>query len=306
MKVFRLLGVACAVSAVFTACEPFEDTSWINNSYVYLDWKHANPETGMRPVELDSLKVFYYSQTDQLPDFSFPMTENIGQFDVRTNCYDIVVTHPSPYFVRDTKFRTTTIELPTRINHKAEVVITENPKDMIYLGVSAGTQVDWEGRRNVYVTMRRMLKELNFVVNIIDYEELMVPCTVDISGMASRMKVWNRQYDDETEAIQIFNIHKQGRHMNTEKCLTTFKGKVLSLGTVGRNILYFTFQDAKGRERVGKYDLTPYLADWNTDEVTVRMTIDATTDTVTLEGYEQGDTSDFVFDMNYYLTGGGK
>jgi hypothetical protein len=73
------------------------------------------------------------------------------------------------------------------------------------------------------------------------------------------------------------------------------------LGTVGRNILYFTYVDSNGRERVGKYDLTPYLTDWNTEEVTIRIIIDATTDSVTLEGYEKGDTSDFVFDMNDYL-----
>lgn len=304
MKAFKLLGMACAVAATFAACQPFEDTSWVNNSYVYLDWKHANPETGMRPIELDSLKVFYFSQSDQLPDFTFPMTENVGQFDVRTNCYDVVVTHPSPYFVRDTRFRTMTIELPTRVNHKAEVVVSENPKDMIYLGYSAGTQVDWEVRRNVNVTMKRMLKELNFVVNIIDWEELMAPCIVDISGMASRMKVWNQQFDDETEAVQIFQINKQGRHMNTEKCLTTFKGKVYCLGIVGRNIMYFTYQDSNGRERVGKYDLTPYLADWNTDEVTVRITIDATDNSVKLEGYDQGDTSDFIYDTDDFMNGG--
>ena len=91
--------------------------------------------------------------------------------------------------------------------------------------------------------------------------------------------------------------------MNTEKCLTTFKGKVLCLGTVGRNILYFTYTDADGRERMGKYDLTPYLSDWTTDEVTIRINIDATDNSVELEGYEMGDTSDFVFDMDDFLQG---
>ena len=303
MKGLKLLGAFFTVTAAFASCEPFDDTSWINNSYVYLDWKYANPETSMRPAELDSLQVFYYSQSDGLPDFTFPMEENIGQFDVITNCYDIVVTHPSPYFYRNQKFKTSSIKLPTRINHKAEVVVAENPDEMIYLGTMPGTMVNWEVRRNVYVTMTRILKELNFVVNIIDREELMVPCTVDLSGMATRMKVWNREYDTETEAIQIFQLTKQGRHMNTEKCLTTFKGKVLCLGTIGRNILYFTYVDADGRERMDKYDLTPYLTDWSTEEVTIRINIDATQGTIDLEGFEMGDTSDFIFDMDDYLTG---
>lgn len=303
MKGLKLFGTYLAMAAAFTACGPFDDTSWINNSYVYLDWQYANPETAMRPVELDSLQVFYYSQSDNLPDFVFPMEENVGQFDVRTNVYDIVVTHPSPYFDRNRKFKTSTIKLPTRINHKAEVVVSDNPEEMIYLGIMPGTQVNWEVRRNVYITMSRMLKELNFVVNIIDREELMLPCTVDISGMATQMKIWNREFDDETEAVQVFQLSKSGRHMNTEKCLTTFKGKVLCLGTVGRNILYFTYTDADGRERMGKYDLTPYLSDWTTDEVTIRINIDATDNSVELEGYEMGDTSDFVFDMDDFLQG---
>lgn len=303
MKILKMLGLTWAVAAVVSACEPFEDTSWINNSFVYLDWKYANPETSMRPVELDSLQVFYYSQADNLPDFVFPMDENIGQFDVRTNYYDIVVTHPSPYFFRNEKFKTSTIKLPTRVNHKAEVVIAENPKDMIYLGIMPGTHVNWNVRRNVYVTMSRMLKELNFVVTIADREELVEQCTVDLSGMASKMKVWNREYDNDTEAVQIFKLNKQGRHLNTSKCLTTYKGKVLCLGTVGRNILYFTYVDADGRERLGKYDLTPYFTDWTTDEVTIRIHIDATTGEVDMEGYEQGDTTDFVFDVEDYLGG---
>lgn len=303
MKGLKLMGALCAVASMFTACEPFNDASWINNSYVYLDWKYANPETAMRPVELDSLQVFYYSQSDNLPDFSFPMKENVGQFDVRTNYYDIVVTHPSPYFSRNEKFKTSSIKLPTRINHKAEVVVSQNPEEMIYLGAMAGIQVNWEVRRNVYVTMTRMLKELNFVVNIIDSDELMVPCTVDLSGMATQMKIWNHEYDSETEAVQVFQLTKHGRHMNTEKCQTTFKGKVLCLGTIGRNILYFTYVDAKGRERVSKYDLTPYLTNWTTDEVTIRININALDDSVSLEGYEQGDTSDFIFDMDDFLEG---
>ena len=303
MKILKMLGLTWAVAAVVSACEPFEDTSWINNSFVYLDWKYANPETSMRPVELDSLQVFYYSQADNLPDFVFPMDENIGQFDVRTNYYDIVVTHPSPYFFRNEKFKTSTIKLPTRVNHKAEVVIAENPKDMIYLGIMPGTHVNWNVRRNVYVTMSRMLKELNFVVTIADREELVEQCTVDLSGMASKMKVWNREYDNDTEAVQIFKLNKQGRHLNTSKCLTTYKGKVLCLGTVGRNILYFTYVDADGRERLGKYDLTPYFTDWTTDEVTIRIHIDATTGEVDMEGYEQGDTTDLVFDVEDYLGG---
>ena len=302
MKILKLLGLTWA-AGLLTACEPFEDTSWVNNSYVYLDWKYANPETSMRPVELDSLQVFYYSQSDNFPDFMFPMEENVGQFDVRTNVYDIVVTHPSPYFSRNEKFRTSTVKLPTRVNHKAEVVVSENPQDMIYLGVMAGTQVNWNVRRNVYVTMSRMLKELNFLVTIADKEELIMPCTVDLSGMATQMKVWNREYDTETEAIQIFQLSKQGRHMNTGKCLTTYKGKVLCLGAVGRNILYFTYVNADGIECTGKYDLTSYLADWTTDEVTIRINIDATTGQVDLQGYEKGDTTDFIFDMDEFLGG---
>ena len=51
-----------------------------------------------------------------------------------------------------------------------------------------------------------------------------------------------------------------------------------------------------------KYDLTPYLTDWTTEEVTIRINIDATQGTIDLEGFEMGDTSDFIFDMDDYLT----
>ena len=104
-KAIKFLLSTAGVCGLITACEPLEDSSWVNNSHVFIDWKNANPETGMRPIELDSLEVFYYSQSDNLPDFRYPMDKNVGEFEVRTNCYDVVVTHPSPYYHRDEKFR---------------------------------------------------------------------------------------------------------------------------------------------------------------------------------------------------------
>lgn len=294
-KVFRFWISAVAASAVMTACEPLDDTSWVNNSHVYLDWKNANQETGMRPVELDSLQVFYYSQSDNLPDFCYPMNKNMGEFEVRTNCYDVLVTHPSPYYFRNERFRSMTLKLPTRINYKAENVITENPTEMIYAGVMSNVMVDWDVRRNIYISMARMLKKVNFMVTVIDQEELLHPVTIDLSGMASQKKVWDGTCDIETEAIQIFDLAKNGRYLNTERYSTIYKGHVFCLGTVGRNVLYLTYYNAAGEKKLLKYDLTSYLTNWTTEEVTIRITIDATTDKLVLEGYELGDTTEHYF-----------
>lgn len=293
----RLWLTAWVAATIFSACEPLEDTSWVNNSHIFLDWKNANPETGMRPVELDSLQVFYYSQSDNLPDFNYSMDNNIGEFEVRTNCYDVVVTHPSPYYHRSEKFRSMTVKLPTRINHKAETIISENPTEMIYAGIMPGVMVDWDVRRNIYVNMTRLLKKINFLVTITDTDELLLPVTVDLSGLASQKKVWDGVCDKETEAIQIFDLIKHGRFLNTEKYLTAYKGYALCLGAVGRNILYLTYYDAAGRKKVGKYDLTSYLTNWNTEEVTIRINIDATDNNVTLEGWEFGDTTEHIFEF---------
>lgn len=297
MKNFRRWCTILLAAAAVTGCKPLEDDSWVNNSHVYLDWKYANDETGLRPVELDSLSVFYYSQTDNLPDFKFPMDQNIGEFEVKTNCYDVVVTHASPFYSRNERFKSTTIKLPTRINHKAERVVSQNPDEMMYIGIIPAVMVDWDVRRNIYVSMARALKKINFVVTITDVEELLQPCTVDMSGMATEKKIWNGECDKDTEAIQIFTLNKHGRFLNTEKYMTAYKGSVYCLGAVGRNILYLTYYDAGGYERVGKYDLTPYLTNWNTEEVTLRINIDATTNEVSLQGYELGDTTEHIFNF---------
>lgn len=296
-KAIKFLLSTAGVCGLITACEPLEDSSWVNNSHVFIDWKNANPETGMRPIELDSLEVFYYSQSDNLPDFRYPMDKNVGEFEVRTNCYDVVVTHPSPYYHRDEKFRSMTIKLPTRVNHKAETIISESPSEMIYAGIMAGVMVDWDVRRNIYINMTRLLKKINFVVTITDVDELLMPVTVDLSGLASQKKIWDGVCDKETEAIQVFDLNKHGRYLNTEKYITAYKGYTLCLGAVGRNILYLTYYDAAGKKKVGKYDLTSYFTNWSTEEVTVRINIDATDDSVTLEGWEMGDTTDYIFNF---------
>lgn len=301
MKAFRFLFAAVAASALLAGCKPFEDTSWVENSHVKLDWRYADPETGMRPVDIDSLYVRYYSTSDETPDAQFPMPRNDGSFVVPTDYYDVLVTHPSPYFKRMERFKSATIKLPTRINHKAEVVITENPEDMIYTGVMPTVYVNADQQHSIFVSMQRILKKINFVVLITDVDELLYPCTVDIAGMASEMKLSSGECRGESEAVQIFRLFKRGRFLNTEKCLTAYTGSVLSLGTVGRNVLYFTYTDAAGAERTGKYDLTSYLANWDTQEVTIRISIDATSDEVSLDGWDEGNTTDYIFDMEDYI-----
>ena len=81
-----------------------------------------------------------------------------------------------------------TVKLPTRINHKAENIISENPTEMIYAGIMPGVMVDWDVRRNIYVNMTRLLKKINFLVTITDVDELLLPVTVDLSGLASQKK----------------------------------------------------------------------------------------------------------------------
>ena len=73
-------------------------------------------------------------------------------------------------------------------------------------------------------------------------------------------------------------------------------GKMPVTAATVRNDLV-SYYDAAGKKKVGKYDLTSYFTNWSTEEVTVRINIDATDDSVTLEGWEMGDTTDYIFNF---------
>lgn len=297
------IWMAIALATITVACEPLEDTSWIHNSHVQLIWPGEEGVDGQRPVEVDSFFVHYYSQTGEQENKTCHIMGNKGEYDIKTDCYDVLVTHNHPYLNREQRFKTSAIVLPTTVNEQAEIVVTSNPQEMIYAGVVRGSYVHFDYRSTIYVNMKRMFKKMNFLVTISDSLELQKKCTVDISGMTSKRWLWSGVQDEESQCLQIFDLVKNGRHLNTDKCLTSYKGSVLCLGTTGRNILHFYYTDAKGQERVAKYELTSYLADWNTEEVTVRININADNQDVFLEGWDEGDTTDFIFGLDYENNG---
>ena len=278
--------------ALLYACEPLEDGHWTLNSTIELEWQEEGktfPE-GVKDVSLN-----YYPQDELNNPHTFTMTTNRMAVDVPTDKYNILALQENNFMGKTNRFDYMTIELPTYINEQAEKIISENPQKMIWAGKLKGVELDFEQRTWHTITMEKVLKKLNFVVRIADTDELKEKCTVDIAGMVTKLKLHNNEFDEESEAVQIFDLIKHGRFLNTDRYLTEYRGSVYCLGAVGRNILHFTYTDARQEKRLAKYDVSQYFMDWNTTEITVAIYINADNDEVFLEGWEQGDVSDIIF-----------
>lgn len=305
-KKCKLFGAVMAAGLFLGlgACEPMEDDYWNDNSLIRLDWGEANPETGRRPVEVDTLNIHWFTQTS---DINEPIVHEIKgssqNFQIPTDIYDIMALQPDKYLTRKEAFKTITYELPTHHNKMGERVISEVPERMSYVGKITGEKLDAAVPQQTYITMERVLKKLNFVVVVEETAELTRPAVVDMSGMAYRKKLWNMNIAKLDEAVQVFNLPKHGRYLNDDRCLSAFVGSTYCLGTCGRNVLYLTLVDAENKSVVLKYDVTSYLSDWNTFEETVHIRINLVGDESQfyIDGWDIGNTTDIIFD--YQMNG---
>lgn len=292
-------ALGMVVTMVFPSCEPMDADYWMYNSNITLNWAVANPETGRRPGDVSELHVRYFSQLDDEQKVIIKVIRGSSQgYEISTGLYDIMAIQPNEYLTRTNEFKTMTFELPTHLNNRAETVISDIPEQMYYVGKVTSETLDIEVPLDTEVMMERILKKLNFVVVVEEDVELIRPVTVDMSGMAFRKKLWNMEIGALDEAVQIFNLNKHGRYLNQTTSLTAFIGSTYCLGTCGRNILYLTMYDADNKEVVLKYDVTPYLKDWNTFEETVHIRVNLVGNEAEfiIEGWDTGNTSDIIFD----------
>lgn len=294
MKTYRSLcmGLAMVAGMLFVSCEPLEDTSWVRNSLVTLDWSTSGNESGQRPAYLDSLQIDYFSHYDDTDNCSYIFATNYGEFDVQTGLFDVLVSHDTEFIRNRERIKTAKIVLPTELNEAAERVITSYPDSVLYAGFLYNVPMDYDNRLSIKVPMFRMTRKINFIVYVGDEQELMEPCSMDMSGMCYEMTMHNRKLNEEADGTQVFELVKYGRFYNEDHCLTAYKGTVTCLGTVGRNILYFTYVDCHGQTRHCTYDVTPYFKVWTTEETTVTLRILNYADEFDIIGWEVGGKQD--------------
>lgn len=296
-KIGAAIGMALVMG--FSSCSPMDADYWMYNSMIKLNWAVANPETGRRPVDVEELHMRYFSQEDDAQNVIIKVIRGSSQgYEIPSGLYDIMAVQPNEYLTRTSDFKTITFEMPTHLNNNAETVISDVPEQQYYVGNVSGETLDIDTPLDTEVMMERILKRLNFVVVVEEDVELTRPATVDMSGIAFRKKLWNMEIGALDEAVQIFNLTKHGRYLNNKTALTAFRGSTYCLGTCGRNILYLTVYDAENKEVMLKYDITPYLKDWNTFEETVHIKVNlvGNENSFTIEGWDTGNTSDIIFD----------
>lgn len=295
-KIFTALGCI----ALLCSCEPMNESNyWTGNVFLHADWKDGNLETGRRPISIDSCFIGIYSHDDNVDGVITNFPKDNAELELKQGVYDFMVFHNTKYIKRTEMYKTAVVELPTMYNEEKEQVVVENPNEMLYAGLALNDTVKNDIRTAFRVNVIRLLKKINFIVVVGDKKELTENIHMNISGVANRLKIWNQKVDTSDEAVILFDLKKRGRHLNNENFLTSYQGSAYVLGITGRNILYMTFTDGDGKERLVKLNLTKYLSDWDTEEVTVRMFInvwDSNNADVVIKGWELGNTTDVIFD----------
>ena len=234
-----------------------------------------------------------FSQKDASGDYRFDMTGNTGEYDVRTDVYDMLVTH-SDHFIKDSeRLRTSVIELPVENNDAGEPVITDGTADMLYAGYLDSVLVDYNRRYDYHIDMMPMMRKINFKIYITDEFEL-EGSEVDLSGIAYRMTVWNRECDQRANGVVRMALTKEGRFLSGQQVMTLFTGSFHCLGTVGQNILYFSYTDAEGKVCSGEFDLSPMLKGWQSQSTEVIIRLFNNKGELDMESWEEGDSEDIT------------
>lgn len=288
--------MALAVAGMLASCEPFEEQSWSYNAAINTQWSAANPETGRIPTGLQDCWLYMYPQEGNIPCYTYRINSEKADADIAGGKYDALVLHDLKYMKDVDRYRTARIEIPTIYNERGERQIKDNPEEMIYTARVQNMNIDWEERQNLYIPMERVLKRINFVANIRDKGELVESCTIDISGLAVEMRLHDFKITEDAEAVLAFPIRKQGRATaSADGYRTTYTGYANFLGVTGRNILYFSFTDSERNERRMDMDISARLHYWNTEEVTVYISVDAVAGTIAIDK-ESSDSSDVIID----------
>lgn len=290
-SIFKTM-TACVALATFAACEPMEDTWWLKNSLVDVDWSLAGTAQGKRPTGIDSMTINYFSQIRTSDNCSYGFNTDHGEFNVNTGQYDVLVTHNTKFIHNTDKIDEARIIFPTKLNTEGDRVVTEYPDSVMYAGFLYNVPMDYDKQLAIDVQMLRMVKRINFIVLVGDREELSQPCQMDLSGICYDMKLWNMECNETADGIQKFTLTKYGKFYNEDHCLTSYTGYVNCLGTVGRNVLKMRYIDHKGITRFCKFDLTPYLKEWNTKEMTLTLRVLNFADEFDVIGWKESGSSD--------------
>lgn len=297
MRTNRFFTLLLFAESLMAACSPMEDDWWTQNEVISTNWMQANPETGRRPVGLDGYAAFYYPQEGEIHSYEYGMPDEKREADVQEGTYDILVTQKNEFITRTEMYRTTTLTLPTEYDTNGEMLISKNPEEMIYYGKVENATVREEVRTVRHLIMKRCLKKINFIVNVKDTVELAKDVDMDISGLATQMKMNNGMIDGRLQAVLKFPIHKYGRAENTgDGFLTCFRGYEYLLGVSGKNILYLSFLDGAGKRQKLSLDLTPHLHYWSTEEVTITLDVNAIEGDITAGEWSESST-DITIDL---------
>lgn len=296
MSTGKLIMAVVAISGTLASCEPMEDDSWTTNGIIRTQWSAANPETGRIPVGLSDCWLYMYPQEGDVNYSSFRIDSEREEADIMSGRYDALVLHDLKYLKDIERYRTARIEIPTTYNERGERAISDNPKEMIYTARIQNLDMAYSERKDISVPMERVLKKINFIANIRDKGELIENCTIDISGLAVEMRLHDFKITEDEEAVLAFPIRKQGRATAYEGGYrTTYTGYANFLGVTGKNILYFSFTDSDNNKRKMEMDISARLHYWNTEEVTVYISVDAVTGKISIEK-ESNDSSDVTID----------
>lgn len=279
-----ILSFVMAATALLAGCDPMDDTSWTHNESVYLSWTEANPLTGRRPAEIDVCNIYFYPQTGNIANYVFQMPTDEASVELPAGDYDMLVRHDITYIKDADYFQTAKVVLPTSYNTSGERVIVKNPTKMIYIATDRNLRVSDEEQVQRRFAMRRVLKKLNLQVQIEDSLELTRDVSIDLSGLATELRIASNQIISDKQAVLLVNLKKYGRSQQmVNRYLTTYTGESYLLGVTGSNIMYLNYTNAKEEEQRVYIDVTGYLSNWSTDEVTVHIKVNAKDNTYKIE-----------------------
>lgn len=278
MKSIFAKGIGLGIGLLLLACDPIEEDSWFNNEIVKLDWTYANPETGYRPSSVDMFTLSYYPQDVQDKQFRFDyeLTDDEITLPLYSGYYDLLAISDDDRVEKERRFKEARVIFPTTLDSLGHRYITDAAGSMIYKGQIQNVDVNYSDRRQRKVELRRLLRTINFVINVFDYKEVIKPISLDLSGVATAMRLYDEAIDPDSEAILRLEPVKQGRGAENELGMhTIFKTSCNVLGVIGNNVAnvyYYNYRDELRRVQV---DLTSYLSSWNTEEAVVYINLNA-------------------------------
>ena len=289
MKSIFAKGIGLGMGLLLLACDPIDEDSWFNNETVELDWTYANPETGYRPSSVDVFTLSYYPQDvkDKQFRFDYELTDDEITLPLYSGYYDLLAISDDDRVEKENRFKEARVIFQTTVDSLGNRYITDEAESMIYKGQIQNVDVNYSDRRQRKVELRRLLRTINFVVNVFDYKEIMKPVSLDLSGVASVMRLHDEAIDPDSEAILCLQATKQGRDAENELGMhTIFKTSCYVLGVTGNNVAHVYFYNYRDELQRVQVDLTAYLSSWNTEEAVVYINLNAFQNTGMVERWD--------------------